>query len=219
MSGGATRPRVLFILERFPWPLEHGAHLRHLNIIKRLQDRFLFDIYCRADRQEPPAKLTGYFDQIIAPQPPTISQEVELKASPEALSPSNDSLIFNKMQDDLKILLDSGQYEVAVTSNRMLRHLPRRSATPIVGDIIDNDCLAFWRSLRCARNLHEVYGGLRSLLAHAVYQRRYFRRLSCVCYASDVDALISRRISRYPNHEVIPNGVDTSFFCPADQSP
>ena len=213
MLDGDRRPRILLILRRFPWPMEHGMHLRHLNIIERLQDRFVFDLYCYAEQQEPPTELNAYFRQIIYDQ----RQANETGAGVKVRSRNDDRSSTQEIKRELEALLDGGQYDVAVTTIGTLRYLPRHPSIPVIGDMIDNDCLIIWRSLRYARNLFELYRRVRDFLVWAAYQRVFFRRLACVCYVSEVDAAFSKRISRYPNHEVIPNGVNTDFFTPAEQ--
>lgn len=219
MSGKPSRPRVLFVLKRYPWPMTDGASLRRLNIIKRLQHRFVFDLYCYADRAEIPPELGDYFHEIISrPAPPGMSVQPSGLRSTE-LEPDRNFPVGEEAQYDLQGLLGSDDFRLAVSSSGMLSCLPRHAGVPIVGDIIDNDCLAIWTALRYPEGPRDLFRQIKALAIAVAHQRRFFRRVSHVCYVSEVDAAFSRWITRYPEHVVIPNGVDQNFFNLAEERP
>lgn len=203
------------MLRKFPWPIEHGAYLRHLNIVNRLQDQFIFDLYCYTELQDPPRELNAYFNKIIIAH----DQGTEGKPNLNVLDSADTTSSFFGIRRKIETLLGSGRYAAAVVTVGGLKFLPRRGIVPVIGEIIDSDCLIIWRSLRHAKNLSQIYRSVRNLFVWGAYQWANFGRLYCVSYVSEVDATFSKRICPRPIHEVIPNGVDIEFFRPVEGFP
>lgn len=212
------RLRVLFILKRYPWPMTHGANLRRLNFIKRLQHRFVFDLYCFADKPELPQELTEFFDKIICRPVPKSDFAWSGESESGESNADRHFMPGEETEQDLRGLLGSEEYQIAIASTGMLGCVLRAERIPVIGDIIDNDCLAIWRSMQYPNGFVHFFRQLRSFVSAAAYQRACFRDLSSVCYVSESDAAFSRWISRFPDHVVIPNGVDHAYFHPTDQS-
>ncbi len=212
MSRETSCPRVLLVLKRYPWPLQRGDSYRRLNIVKRLQDRFVFDLYCCNEKNGPPPEIRPYFNRVIARLLPTDDGMGKTKTLLARLTPYNPVSSYGQARSELDQFVRAGGYDAVVASLGVLPYLPKGISAPIFGDIIDNDCLAIWRDLRNCGSLAKFVSLGRALTAAALNQRAYFRPLSAVCYVSEVDAAISRWITPSLVHEVIPNGVDPTMF-------
>jgi len=212
MSREVSRPRVLLVLERYPWPLQRGDNYRRLNIVRRLQGRFVFDLYCCNEKNRPPPEIKPYFDRIIARLLPTDDGIGKIKTLLAGLTPYDPESSYGQARSELDRYVRAGGYDVVVASLGVLPYLPQGISAPMFGDIIDNDCLAIWRDLRNCRSLAKFFSLGRALAAAALNQRAFFRRLSAACYVSEVDAAVSRRITPSLVHEVIPSGVDPTIF-------
>ena len=212
MPGERSRHSVLCVWKRYPWPLQRGDNYRRLNIVKRLQGRFIFDLYCYDERDEVPPQIRPYFDRVIVRPVPTGPGMGKIKTLLAGLTQYEPTSSHGQAHGELSDLLQDGRYDIAIASLGVLRYLPKGVTAPIFGDIIDNDCLAVWRELRHSTSLTALIGHSRGLAAAALYQRAYFRRLSAACYVSELDAAVSKRITPSLAHAVIPSGVDPAIF-------
>ena len=212
MPGKRSRHSVLCVWKRYPWPLQLGDNYRRLNIVKRLQGRFIFDLYCYDERDEVPPQIRSYFDRVIVRPVPTGPGMGKIQTLLAGLTQYEPTSSLSQAHRELSDLLQDGRYDIAIASLGVLRYLPRGVTAPIFGDIIDNDCFAVWRELRHSTSLTELISHSRGLAAAALYQRAYFRRLSAACYVSELDAAVSKRITPSLTHEVIPSGVDPAIF-------
>ncbi len=212
MSRDVSRPRVLLVLERYPWPLQRGDNYRRLNIVRRLQGRFVFDLYCCSEKNRPPPEIKPYFDRVIARLLPTDDGMGKIKTLLAGLTPYDPESSYGQARSELDRFVRAGGYDVVVASLGVLPYLPQRISVPYFGDIIDNDFLTILRELRHYETLAKFFSLGRALVSAYLNQRAFFRRLSAVCYVSEVDAAVSKRISPSLVHEVIPNGVDPTVF-------
>ena len=220
-DGARTGPRVLYLVNGFPWPLTSG-YLRHYHMIRELSARghrisllaIVAADFDPADR----AALEPFTERIVTVPSQRGSSALRHRIQRRLGALSVGENAARRLRDEVVELLRNEPHDVVLFSGKRTYPALRAAAgLPVVADVCDAT------SSRIRGNLR--YASIRRfplLLAEYVEVRRIeralVRRAVHVLFASvrDRDALLGE--GERDRATVLPNGVDLAFWQrPADQ--
>jgi glycosyltransferase involved in cell wall biosynthesis len=210
--------RVLVISDKL-FRRSLGDGLRVHGLFGPLASKHDFDLVCYAGNGETiDPDLQEVFRKVTLVPLPTPVQGVSLALRAiRALSVREFKLTSSDMRCAIEEALDSGKYDLLVdVAANAIANVPTNShAVPIIVDSVDEPILREFRALRHASG--------RGKARHLINAWRYWRyervllgRAAANVYASEVDASAYQRLFPGRKVAVVPNGVDTDFFCPSE---
>ena len=225
-----SKPHLLFLSHRLPWPPHNGAAIRTYNILKLLADRFDVTMLC-FDRRDPALVRYTQRDRAEALRP---LGHVEVLPIPQEESRAR--LVW----DHLRSLATGRAYVYYVHDSRQYRQALRRSLASRPPDIVHMDSLDLVRLLPELDGLpvvvthHNVESSLMARRAgaesglRAAYLRhqagllrrmeqKWLDRVALNVAVSPEDQAEFESISPRARCATIPNGVDTEAFYPSDE--
>ncbi len=228
MSGG-SRPELLFLSHRVPFPPHNGAAIRTLNILRLLARDFRVSGLCyhRPDRATASVSLASRIEEISRYGPFEVVPIPQCHSRARLLADHARSVLTGRAYtwyvhqstealDRVRQLLACRAFDlVHVDSLDLVRLLPLVAHLPVVcthhnveSELLARRARSERKALRRAYLLHQA-----ALLRKAEAEWAPRVALNVVVSAEDVDEL--HRIAPGAATAVIPNGVDTDFFQPA----
>ncbi len=221
-AGARSGPRVLYLVNGFPWPLTSG-YLRHYHLIRELSARghrisllaIVAGDFDPADR----AALEPFTERIVTVPSQRGRRSLRHRVQRRLGAMSVGESAARRLRDEVVELLRAQPHDVVLFSGK--RTYPALGATaglPVVADVCDATSSRIRGNLRYAS-----IGRLPLLLAEYVEVRRVeralVRRAAQLLFASvrDRDALVDD--GERDRATVLPNGVDLAFWRRPDGTP
>lgn len=218
MSAG----RVLFVSEKFPWPVDDGGQARTYNVLKRLAGAFPVTLLGRAPAD--PAHTTRiealgvevatFGPRVPAWRTPAWAALSTLTRAPHPLGKNRSGRILRELRarierGDVTAVhfnhLDTAQYVEELG--------PLRSRVRCVFDTHNVLTTMYERFHATAKNpLSKSFLHLQWMKMNR-FERAIMKRMDLVCVCSDLERDLLRTWG-VDHVLVVPNGVDTDFFAP-----
>jgi glycosyltransferase involved in cell wall biosynthesis len=225
-----SRPSLLFLSHRLPYPPHNGAALRTYNIIRLLARDFDLHVLCfdRADKATaamPLAERTvamaefGTFEVFPIPQQRNRGRFVADHARSVIHRVPYTYYVYDSVPFErrLRKLIADRQFSlVHMDSMDLVRFLPLLSGLPVACTHHNVESVLMRR-----RAENEESSLVRRYLAHQAAlleeaERDWLPRIALNIAASDADRNALQAIAPAARIATVPNGVDTDFFTPGD---
>lgn len=216
-----SKPKILIILSRFPYPLEKGDKLRAFHQIKELSKHFEINLFAISDKEvseSEKAKLREYCSSIHIERIKKLQIVIGLLRSLVNGKPFQVGYFYHpSIKRRLRTLLDNSPFDHIYC--QLLRTSEYVKDFHQVSKSIDYmDALAYGMSSRAVQKnwlSSWIYRNEAKRLAN--YERHIFDYFEVRTIISEQDR---KRIKHPENNEilVVPNGIDESFFETTDNS-
>lgn len=220
--------KILFLTPELPYPPDRGASIRTFNLIKNLAPRHEIHLLCFSTKESdlaeagPLLDLCSQIETLSTPHRSTLQRLLSIFLSP--LPDMALRLPSAEFEVQLKALLQKEDFDlVQVEAIEMARYIPTviesHRPPPLIFDDINAEYLLQKRAFETdLRHLHWL-GAVYSLIQWRKL-RRYeawaCRRADQVVAVSQVDEEALRRLVPGLPVSVVPNGVDTRYYQPAE---
>ena len=224
------RPKLLFLCQTLPFPADSGVHLRSLNVLRLLSREFDVTAVCfyrranRATREQVEASLAGLREHAEADAFPIPQEQSTARLVLDHLRSVALRRVYTRYVHDspavaahLRGLLRDRRFDlVHVDSMDLSGFLPMFRGIPVVctHHNVESDLLRRRAAMETGP-LRRWYVGLQARLALAE-ERAWCGRVALNVAASTVDRDLFARLVPGARFTVVPNGVDTREFRPAD---
>ena len=211
---------LLYLCHRIPYPPDKGEKIRAFHQLRALTERYDVDLFTLADDAGDlgyQAELKKFCRTVFVAR--VNRRWARLRTLPQLLSTEPLSLSYFRSQAlsaALRTMLRRRRYDrVFVYCSAMAQYLGDvPPGIPVIADLVDVDSDKWTQ-----------YAGFSSFPLSAVYRREarrlreteraFSQRASCALVCTAREAKMLRVIAPAARVEVVPNGVDTSFFQPA----
>jgi len=210
---------VLVLADRIPYPLTNGQNLRIFHYVKKLRDRHDFTLVSYGEAPHPP-EIDGLFREIhtLGERPRPIPSGSRMRALRTMLSPDDMFTFDDRMSELIATIVERGDFDVIWISGwDMLVYAPRLAGHPVLGDVVDDGVLQYFRATLKPDNPRHFLVLFKRLIQNWRFERRYFPQATVCNVVSETDAEFARRVCRKLPVTVVHNGVDTEFFRPLDE--
>ncbi|HEU0077290.1 MAG TPA: glycosyltransferase family 4 protein [Longimicrobiaceae bacterium] len=224
------RPKLLFLCQTLPFPADSGVHLRSLNVLRLLSREFDVTAVCfyrranRATREQVEASLAGLREHAEAEAFPIPQEQSRARLVLDHLRSVALRRVYTRYVHDspaveahLAGLLRDRRFDlVHVDSMDLSGFLPMFRGIPVVctHHNVESDLLRRRAAMETGL-LRRWYVGLQARLALAE-ERAWCGRVALNVAASTVDRDLFAGLVPGARFIVVPNGVDTREFRPAD---
>lgn len=226
-----TRPRLLFLSHRLPYPPHNGAAIRTYNVLRLLAQDFEITALC-FDRQDPATKSFGLTARIEAMRPYGSFEVVPIPQEQNRVRLAWDHLrsvvtgraytyyVHDSREFDrrLREQLSTDRFDlVHMDSLDLVRYLPLLGELPVActHHNVESDLLRRRADVE-PRAWRRYYLRLQAALLEAE-ERRWLGRVALNVAVSEDDARTLARLVPEGRYATLPNGVDTEYFQPGHQ--
>ena len=212
---------ILLLSPVIPYPLHDGLRLRIYNLFKLLSANYQIDLLCfvenEIDKEEYLTKLNKLFQktQIVYHTP-------AWKNKPRGGFHNLINLFYfdiglkkesTVMCSKLTRAINNNKYDLIYCSGiEMIPYLDGYNNIPIVVDMVDSLTLPIYRDFKISKNILEKLRCLKRLFIMRQWERKYLSKCKKIIVVAGKDADSIRKGHSNLKIEIIPNGVDTSFF-------
>jgi polysaccharide biosynthesis protein PslH len=208
-------PRVLYLVNGFPWPLTSG-YLRHYHAIRELSRRghriSLMAIVSADFKPEDRSALEPFTERIVTVDSHRRSRSLRRRAARRLGAMSIGESAARRLRDEVAELVREEPHDVVLFSGkRTYPALEAAAGLPVVADVCDATSSRVWGNLRYA-SIARVPLLLAEYIEVRRIERGLVRRAAHLLFASvrDRDALIGA--DDRDRATVLPNGVDVDFW-------
>jgi glycosyltransferase involved in cell wall biosynthesis len=211
--------KVLVLVDRIPFPLTNGQNLRIFHYVKKLKDRHDFTLISYGKPPYPP-EIDRLFRAIrtLDERPRPTPAPSRVRGLRTMLSPDDMFAFDDRMRELITATVEQGKFDLIWISGwDMLVYVPHLRGHPVLGDVVDDGVLQYFRATLKPDNPRHFLVLLKRLIQNYRFERRYFPQATVCNVVSETDAEFARRVCRDVPVTVVHNGVDTEFFRPLDE--
>ncbi len=213
--------KVLFLSSDSPLPIIDGMRLRTYHLLSRMAQKHeitLLSFYRSIEDQAGLKQLADLMERTSSI--PGVHRSSLMDYVKGSLSPMPfyvERSKSNAMQEIVSWELESCHYDlVFVNEMRMAHYVVPYGSVPRVIDAIDAFSNLYRRAFCTAKSLGRRAHYLQLWLKTQWYETRTYNRFDLCTVVSPVDAVVLRKNIPDLNVAVVPNGVDVSYFHPAE---
>ena len=212
--------RVLFLCHRIPYPPDKGDKIRAFHQLQAISGHHEVDLFTLVDDAldlvHRPALLQYCRNVTIAPVNPKIAR---LRSLPYLLTRTPLTIPYfysSELMREVSKALEARSYDrIFVYCSAMAQYVEAASHIPTILDLVDVDSDKWMQYANFTPfPLSVVYR--REGLALRKYERKVAEQAACVLVSTEREGQLMGEISSTAHVRVIPNGVDTIHFKPAE---
>ena len=210
--------RILYLCHRIPYPPNKGDKIRAFHQLRAMAARHEVDVFTLADDAGDLAyqeTLAGYCHKLtVARVHPKMARLRSLWFLPTQQPLTVPYFYSAGLQAEVQRALLRRSYDrIFVYCSAMAQYVESAGQIPMVTDLVDVDSDKWTQYATFTRfPFSAIYRREGRYLRG--YERRVCARSSCVVVTTEREAALVRQISPATRVQVIPNGVDTSYFDP-----